>query len=873
MIKQISVIAILLVGVGLLNGQGSQPGSDAAMEWVQKESPGRCQVKLGGKALGPDSHAIMISEDESLTERYAAKELQTYLELVTGCRLPILRDSEAVADRRSFLVVGKSRLLDEWKINVDWKRLGKEGIFIKTHGPHLILAGGQRGALYACYTFLEDYLGVHWLSTDCTVFPRMGMFDLGGIDKIHVPPLESREPFSFIGKDGHWAACNKANGSMAGLSRLSDEQGGMIVYPKDRFVHTFYRLVPPERYFNEHPEYFAENNGKRHHGKSHAQLCLSNPEVEKIVVEEAKRWIRETPGVSIVSISQNDGGPGCECAKCKAIDDDEGGAAGSLLRFVNRVAGRIEDEHPRVAIETLAYTYTRKPPKITKPRPNVIVRLCSIECSFAQPLETGGQNRGFREEVENWGGICRKLYVWDYVTNFRHYQMPFPNLRVLKPNIQFFIKNGVKGIFEQGCSETAGGEFMELRSWLLAKFLWNPDEDFNKLLQTFLEGYYGGAAAFIRQYIDLIHDSVEKTNTYLGVYDPPEKAAFLTPEVVARAEELFNRAEEAVANEPVLLKRVQTARLPLLYFHLASVPMFYHEEGETLVSNAKPGYGGMLEKFERFARAVKVTNTAEGPMNVDAWLGERRAIGAKFSLKRIQNAVLSLDVLPGFGGRIWRMKYLPSSKMVIRPEGTPDKRPIGYGYEEYCNARYHSPGWCEKYEVREISGRHLVLETFLREQGLRLTRRFELDETRPILNITSTLVNQTQSVCPVSLRIHPEFAIRDIQKTTVKIKRKNGSRRELPMSGIVDRAKDIKDVWLGGEDLPHGEWSFVDATDGLEMINRFNPAKVRLCYVLGVASSRIVLEMYAPKVELKPGENWEFKQSYEMVPQTAGNDR
>ncbi|MFA7183271.1 MAG: hypothetical protein WC082_00160, partial [Victivallales bacterium] len=143
---------------------------------------GHCKILLGGKLLNPRFHAIVIPNTPSEPEKYAAKELQHHFELLTSQTLPVLKDKETAGDKRSFFVIGKSRLLKDFNIDVDWEKLGKDGIFIKASGPHLFLAGGQRGALYACYTLLEDVLQVHWLSPQCTVYPKSGLFSLASIE-------------------------------------------------------------------------------------------------------------------------------------------------------------------------------------------------------------------------------------------------------------------------------------------------------------------------------------------------------------------------------------------------------------------------------------------------------------------------------------------------------------------------------------------------------------------------------------------------------------------------------------------------------------------------------------------------------------------
>ena len=117
------------------------------------------------------------------------------------------------------------------------------------------------------------------------------------------------------------------------------------------------------------------------------------------MAERAKKWLLDCPDCQIISITQNDWAGACECPDCKALDEAEGSHSGTMLSFANYLAEKIEPEFPNVAVDTFAYQYTRKPPKTIRPRPNVIVRLCSIECCFAHPLEIcpSSENHRFRD--------------------------------------------------------------------------------------------------------------------------------------------------------------------------------------------------------------------------------------------------------------------------------------------------------------------------------------------------------------------------------------------------------------------------------------------------------------------------------------------
>jgi len=165
-------------------------------------------------------------------------------------------------------------------------------------------------------------------------------------------------------------------------------------------------------------------NGAR--STNQAQLCLSNPQLRDFVVERVKQWLRESPDATIVSVSQNDCFGACECAECRKAAETDGSPAGPLLEFVNYIAEKIEPDFPNVAVDTLAYQYTRKPPRTPRPRPNVIVRLCSIEANFRQPLDSPS-NAAFADDLRAWAERADRLYVWDYVTDFPNYVQPHPN--------------------------------------------------------------------------------------------------------------------------------------------------------------------------------------------------------------------------------------------------------------------------------------------------------------------------------------------------------------------------------------------------------------------------------------------------------------
>ena len=552
---------------------------------------------------GRSRYRIVIPANAIPAERYAAEELQRYLERMSGAALPIVTDAEPIASRE--ILLGENVHLAKLKLKIDFSKLGTDGFVLRTEGRRLVVAGGRpRGTLYGVYALLEDKLGVRWFAPELEVVPRPRRVQLPKLDETLVPALEYREVFwTEMMRDPDFAARHRLNGHHY---PLTEKHGGRVAvyFP---FVHSLDALVPRDLY-QEHPDYFPLIDGKRKDG--YVQRCLSNPDVLRIATDRVRQWLKEHPETTIISVSQNDTFNFCQCENCKALDDAEGSPAASLIRFVNAVAENIERDHPNVRIDTLAYQYSRRPPKTIRPRHNVIVRLCSIECCFAHPLETcsSPENQRFRDDLIAWQPVAPLLYVWDYTPNFAHYQQPFPNLDALQPNVQFFVKHGVNGLFEQGNYSAGGnGEMGPLRAYVLAKLLWNPNTDVQRHIAEFIDAYFGRSAQAggkILQYVELLREQVTGKNVHAHIFDSPT-VPYLTEDFLRRAEQILDEAERLADND-TQRSRVQVARLPIWYVQLAT---------NRLAGDAKTD---LLRRFLSIARKAGITNISEG-RSLDDW--------------------------------------------------------------------------------------------------------------------------------------------------------------------------------------------------------------------------------------------------------------
>ena len=569
-------------------------------------------LSSGGKA-----GCVIIQQAGAIpAEVQAAKELAQTLQQIQGTKFDLVADADG--KQPAMIIIGQGTLAQKNFPEIDFTKFGAEEFVMLVRGNHLLLAGGRpRGTMYAVNRFLQDQCGVRWWTPWATNIPAPSKKSILALN-VHVKPVfEYRGPYWSAGFDPAWKAHNCVNNESA---LIPAELGGSMTYKG--FCHTFYPLVPPEKYFTAHPEWYSLIKGKRTH--ENAQLCLTNPQLRDFMVQRVKEWLRETPDANIISVTQNDCDGHCECPDCKALDDAEGSHAGTMLAFVNYVAEKIEPEFPNVAVDTFAYQYTRKPPKTIKPRHNVIVRLCSIECNFREPLDHPS-NATFLADLQQWSRICQRLYIWDYVTDFSHYLFPHPNYFTLGPNMRVFQKYGVKGVFEEGAYGGPGAEMAELRAWVLAQLMMKPQADDRALIQEFLDGYYGQAAAKpIRKYLDLMYQN--STNYSLRCFlhkDPP----YLHFDSLAAAERLWQQAEKAAASDPEKLDRIRLGHLPVRCAWLTYWPTLRHECWEKngvwpLAESRKV----VAEEFRAVARGVPgknwtvVRNMNESGASVDDFL-------------------------------------------------------------------------------------------------------------------------------------------------------------------------------------------------------------------------------------------------------------
>jgi hypothetical protein len=614
---------LILVSAGICAGAGA----GAHPDWKNSLKPkGKLGPELTLASDGKAHYTILLSAKPTSQEEKAASDLAIWLKELSGADFPIVSEGEGHKPVGKEISIGRTDLLAKAKLPDASADLGNEGYAIAVKDRTLFLFGGKtRGPINAVYALLEEDLGCRWYDRTSSTIPSIPNLKFRPVPRRFTPVLEIRDPYYWDAFDTTWSLRNRTNSPAAAVP---EEWGGCVDYAL--FVHTYDTLVPPDKYFNDHPEYYSELNGQR----NRIQLCLSHPDVLRIVVEGVKAVLKEKPHSEIISVSPNDATGYCECAKCKAVDDAEGSQAGMLIKFVNQVADAIRDEHPNVKVSTLAYLGTFMPPKTIKPKDNVAIQLCTDSHAWGRPFLFITQTDKFQAAMKAWAAIGATMHIWDYTSNYSHYSLPMPNMPVVTPNIRFFVEHNAKGVMLQGAYQGPGSDNAALRCWVWAKQLWDPSLDTRELMRDFVYGCYGAAAEPVWEYNDMLWKlweeyhkkpgaTVEENPILCDIRYRPDNP-FLSKEFLDKSFDLMDKAAE-LAKDPEIARRVKLARFPLIYARLCQGLGFLADNGQLVPGNRRRGtddihYDALFAEFEETVNREKVTFFREiwGPGDAEA---------------------------------------------------------------------------------------------------------------------------------------------------------------------------------------------------------------------------------------------------------------
>ena len=619
-ITKIALLACLVVtALAAFSGCGKKDEREATFllknrsEWSEAALREQMAAEKGGVTLlenGEVKVTVVYSEGASESLIAAADFMAATIDRMSGSsgvRTAVKKGGESGFS----IYVGRaanSALIDLSDVKDDGYKLE-----IKPEGIYIV-GKTDDATRNGIYDFLETHLECMYVSPENTYVPLCPTVKLALEEKTVNPTITWRKVYQYESVQNGWYERLKMNGTI-----VKEGENSIELYNEwGTWCHSSFEFVPPEKYFDEHPEYYAKFLGKRRYqfnvlGRTFpTHLCYTNEEVYQIAEAELVKRIEANPEVKFWDFSIMDTYfATCRCKECKKFNKEAGSEMGTLLAFLNRLADAIRDDYPDVYLSTLAYQRVKNPPKNMKCAPNLCINVCAFPGTQSYPYSTEGgikASREFAERVVEWGKICDNILVWDYVVNFTHLKLPFPNFEFQKENLEFYLENNIRFVFHQGSREPMD-ENAEMRTYLLSRQLWDKDVDLKALAKKYVAVVYGDAAGLVEEYMDTANAAMIESGADLSLYDSPKKHknGYLAPKLTDKYLELTEKMLEVAENsDTVNVKAVEMLRVNALYAKMTDASWDYRakkaafEEFKALSEKYNFTKSGEIVEMSRF---------------------------------------------------------------------------------------------------------------------------------------------------------------------------------------------------------------------------------------------------------------------------------
>ena len=463
---------------------------------------------------------IVLAADAGDKVKAAADDLQTYVERMSGARLPIVDDAAKPAG--ALVLVGRSALTEPFDAAIPYDLTDDrrdEGFLIRCGHGVLVLAGNDRatyhGTEYAVAELLNR-LGVRWYMPGDfgEVVPERRTIAIPPMDLTQKPDFAMRNWWlhttpELAAEERRWKIRNKMN------------PDNLFATPGDS---TARNILPESRYFKDHPEYFATNpDGSRNPHLPN----LTSPEAVRIAADIIKEHFHENPDANSYGFAPDDGLPRDytpETLKLHQGFVDILGRPGvaaeesiteEWLLFVNAVTREVRKEFPDKYIATNGYANRNLPPQGVELDDHLIIMFAAIWSCTMHPFEDPHcwQKTRQGQLLRKWCELCRNVWVYGYSYNMLVSCLtPLPEVAKHRKDFPLMKQWGVMGFLDE-----ARNTWMEpgiASRYLRARMQWDADLDVDGLLDGFYADWYGKAAPHMRRFYEALEDAVQSADIH-----------------------------------------------------------------------------------------------------------------------------------------------------------------------------------------------------------------------------------------------------------------------------------------------------------------------------------------------------------------------
>ena len=589
MAGQSTLRALALGCMGVLTARGAPPGlyvRDSGMEVPIRQ--------------------VALAENAPPRVRDAARHAARILGKVSGQAPPILELTATPGDLSGTLMLGECPG-GNGAPAAELEQLGC-GYVVVADGPNLRLRG-----VHPYYTYIGVFRFFQKLGAEFYVRPdTLERYFRERTDLVEAVPVGER----LVVKTG-WSEKPRFLNLDAGphVARVRGTDGTMMTATHGMTP----MLLPYERYAEDHPEYYTRHPAGGHEiGPGTAHLCLANPETLAIATTNLIAWMDACPAATYFDVGHADAPTWCRCEACEAL----GPPNERYMRFVNLLAAAAAAKHPDKRLMALAYSpFSEPPPQQHPPADNVVVTFCPYSWggarSQAHPLEDP-VNQVALGHFRGWLDLLgpRQMIGFEYTRIY-----PFP----LYPNVMIDASIGNLRLYAahpEVFAVTWAGlpyfSFADLHNYVIDRLVWDPEGDVAGWISGFMDAYYGPAAAFMKDYLKLLRETVRGKPHYQPA--PYYAAGLLDDGLAESSYPCFRSAEEAVQDVEPFRTRVLIEKMHLLYVDLY----------ERNLDNGKADLDRLAPKLQEFLRIMvhvahpdRMAKTRSGT-GIESWGRESR---------------------------------------------------------------------------------------------------------------------------------------------------------------------------------------------------------------------------------------------------------
>ena len=494
-------------------------------------------TELPVKPLPASPYVVVVPTRPSEPLAFAAAELRHWIWRITGKRVSLVHAGSVaeVEGTNSLICLGHDFLPVDTGKNDSWRITRKDGVIFLT-------ARMDEGVCNAVYDLLERNTDIIFARNERipggVVFTEKPDLVFTNCDSHVVPKFASRE-FGFVGEHFNpptqiWCRRNYLNHRGGFYGKWHILSTSMVVF-RDHLRYELGSMIPNDKYFETHPEFFGMREGIRrayeHYGTQPCYTCeAGRREIAGNLIACLRRDM--VPRITGVNLAYGDTWDLCCCSECirdvtlpsgRVLPrDDPEFRSYQFFRFVLGIAEEIHREFPGLEVNTLGYIYASIPPPELSFPPYFSITFCPYPKCCSVTVYDDTKNSKWHERSEMWGKSGALMNIYEYYGNAISW--PRPACDIAAKDMIYWNALGFGNLMycemppdnRQRAEGNAGMGFAgawdlsAMENWVMARLFVDPARDVAALRREYCRRAYRGAAEEMLAFYARIHQEWRK---------------------------------------------------------------------------------------------------------------------------------------------------------------------------------------------------------------------------------------------------------------------------------------------------------------------------------------------------------------------------